>query len=538
VPDDTGLALRLQDAFVTLGGRAILEGISLEVARGTILAVTGPNGAGKTTLLDLVAGEVPGTGAVEIDAPAGVARVLQSSPLPDTLTVEEVLELAAGRTGAAEQVAARYGFGDALAQTVTELSTGMRRILDLTVTMQQPHDVLLLDEPSSGVAEAELPHLVELVRQHRVRSGATIVLVEHRPELVHQLADQVLELRTPGPMVRGTPAGDVGPAQVDDVLSGVAAAGRPAPAPPRRTVSTWTKLRLGLRELAAGMSSVLALGVLNRVMKVELGITLVAVAALLASYNLAAPVALAIGHRSDRVPVLGRHRSPYIIGGACVSALALAVAPHVADRLAGGLRRCRSRCCSGSSCSPSPRCGASTVTTPIRTSWTRPRPPGRPCARWLRSARRGLLRVHPTRHPRQMLAEQTYGGHAGLHDEATAGSLGLSGAPIEGPTHLSQLDPLAHVLFGDAWFERGCVSAHFQTMVWRARASPRVPFAAPEHAPTSPPRRTTGARPSPARSRSDPTSRRPSTSARRSWVVRVRCSSSTRSRWATARAPR
>lgn len=338
MPDDTGLALRLQDAFVTLGGRAILEGISLEVARGTILAVTGPNGAGKTTLLDLVAGEVPGTGAVEIDAPAGVARVLQSSPLPDTLTVEEVLELAAGRTGAAEQVAARYGFGDALAQTVTELSTGMRRILDLTVTMQQPHDVLLLDEPSSGVAEAELPHLVELVRQHRVRSGATIVLVEHRPELVHQLADQVLELRTPGPMVRGTPAGDVGPAQVDDVLSGVAAAGRPAPAPPRRTVSTWTKLRLGLRELAAGMSSVLALGVLNRVMKVELGITLVAVAALLASYNLAAPVALAIGHRSDRVPVLGRHRSPYIIGGACVSALALAVAPHVADRLAGGLR--------------------------------------------------------------------------------------------------------------------------------------------------------------------------------------------------------
>ncbi|MFP5321489.1 MAG: hypothetical protein ACLGIC_06540 [Acidimicrobiia bacterium] len=71
----------------------------------------------------------------------------------------------------------------------------------------------------------------------------------------------------------------------------------------------------------------------------------------------------------------------------------------------------------------------------------------------------------PERHPRQMLAEQTYGGHASLHDESTAGSLGLSGAPIEGPTHFSQLDPLAHLLWGAAWFEHGCISAHFQTMV-------------------------------------------------------------------------
>lgn len=71
----------------------------------------------------------------------------------------------------------------------------------------------------------------------------------------------------------------------------------------------------------------------------------------------------------------------------------------------------------------------------------------------------------PERHPRQMLAGQTYGGHASLHDDATADSLGLSGAPIEGPTHFSQFDPLAHLLWGVGWFERGCISAHFQTMV-------------------------------------------------------------------------
>ena len=71
----------------------------------------------------------------------------------------------------------------------------------------------------------------------------------------------------------------------------------------------------------------------------------------------------------------------------------------------------------------------------------------------------------PEREPRQMLADQTYGGHASLHDDATAGSLGLTGAPIEGPTHFSQFDPLAHLLWGDAWLEHGCISAHFRTMV-------------------------------------------------------------------------
>lgn len=76
------------------------------------------------------------------------------------------------------------------------------------------------------------------------------------------------------------------------------------------------------------------------------------------------------------------------------------------------------------------------------------------------------LTVHgPVRHPHQMLGEQTYDGHASVHDGETAGRLGLAGAPIEGPTHFSQFDPLAHHLWGDRWFEEGCISAHFKTMV-------------------------------------------------------------------------
>lgn len=71
----------------------------------------------------------------------------------------------------------------------------------------------------------------------------------------------------------------------------------------------------------------------------------------------------------------------------------------------------------------------------------------------------------PLRQPRQMLAAQVVAGHASIHDDATAGRLGLKAGPIEGPTHFSQFEPLLHHLWGDAWFKHGCISAHYQTMV-------------------------------------------------------------------------
>jgi len=79
--------------------------------------------------------------------------------------------------------------------------------------------------------------------------------------------------------------------------------------------------------------------------------------------------------------------------------------------------------------------------------------------------REGTSLIGPWRAPRQMLAEQEYDGHTSVHDDATAAKLGLAGAPIEGPTHFSQFDPLAVAMWGPAWFERGCLSAHFETMV-------------------------------------------------------------------------
>ena len=72
----------------------------------------------------------------------------------------------------------------------------------------------------------------------------------------------------------------------------------------------------------------------------------------------------------------------------------------------------------------------------------------------------------PWRSPAQMLVEQEVrAGERSVHDPETAGALGLAGAPIEGPTHFSQVDPLAVVLWGERWFTSGCLSAHFRTMV-------------------------------------------------------------------------
>ena len=76
-----------------------------------------------------------------------------------------------------------------------------------------------------------------------------------------------------------------------------------------------------------------------------------------------------------------------------------------------------------------------------------------------------LLLTGPLRSPRQMLAHQEYDGHASVHDDETAEKLGLAGAPIEGPTHFSQFDPMGVALWGNSWFEHGCISCHFANMV-------------------------------------------------------------------------
>jgi hypothetical protein len=75
---------------------------------------------------------------------------------------------------------------------------------------------------------------------------------------------------------------------------------------------------------------------------------------------------------------------------------------------------------------------------------------------------RDNLLVGPWRKPRQMLQAQVYDSHASIHDDATAQKLGFQGGTIEGPTHFSQFAPLGERIWGQAWFETGCLSAHYR----------------------------------------------------------------------------
>jgi len=91
-----------------------------------------------------------------------------------------------------------------------------------------------------------------------------------------------------------------------------------------------TILRLGLRQFAAGLLSVLTLGILNRVMKVEMGLDLTLVSIVISAHYFAAPLAVPLGHRSDTRPYFGYHRTPYILAGAALTALMIALAPFAA----------------------------------------------------------------------------------------------------------------------------------------------------------------------------------------------------------------
>jgi BCD family chlorophyll transporter-like MFS transporter len=347
-------ALDMHGVVVGAGRTRILDDVSLSVEPGRIVVVVGANGAGKTTLLDAACGEVPAAaGAVRVAGRPpdrrSIGRVFQGSPLPATLTVAEVAALAAREDGAPELMD-RFGLRRHATTFVAELSTGMRRILDLAVATASRPALLLLDEPSSGLAQAEVERLASLILRCRDETGAAVVCVEHDAWLVRRIADEVVVMDGGRIVATGSARAVLGrhtpavarlrhprDARFAEVLRRVGEDAAPVHDMVRRSVSTWTWLRLGLREFAAGMGSVLILGVLNRVMKKELGISLTVVAAVLASYNLAAPFALAIGHRSDRHPIRRYRRLPYILGGTLVTGVAVACAPLVATLLQHGV---------------------------------------------------------------------------------------------------------------------------------------------------------------------------------------------------------
>lgn len=234
-------ALSLREVAVRFGGVHAVDGVSLDVEPGEVVGLIGANGSGKTTLLDAVSGHVRCTsGTVLLDgrdlvdhfpedrAQLGLVRSFQDCRLFPELTVTDVLLVSedgrrrsgvlattlhlprarrterAKRAAVAEVIEA-FGLERFRHHRVSELSTGTRRVVDLAgIVLAQPR-VLLLDEPTAGIAQREAEAFGPLLRRIHDVTGATILLVEHDVPLVFSVCTQLVVMETGRIVSTGAP---------------------------------------------------------------------------------------------------------------------------------------------------------------------------------------------------------------------------------------------------------------------------------------------------------------------------------------------
>ncbi|MGZ8782332.1 MAG: ABC transporter ATP-binding protein [Gaiellaceae bacterium] len=214
--------LATRNLGLDIGGAQIVADVSLEVRAGELVGIIGPNGAGKTTLFNLLSGLMrPTAGSVELRgvdvtgeppfrrARAGLGRTFQVSSVFPLLSVHENVRLAAEaelggslriwrraasvreateRAGAA---LVRVGLGARVLWPAGLLSHGDKRKLELAMLLASGPDVILLDEPMAGVSAEDVDELVELIRSVHREEGKTVLMVEHRMEVVIGLAERI-----------------------------------------------------------------------------------------------------------------------------------------------------------------------------------------------------------------------------------------------------------------------------------------------------------------------------------------------------------
>ena len=231
VDHDATPAIEVAGLTVSFGGIRAVNDVSFAVAPGEILGIVGPNGAGKTTLFDLISAFTPADGGrvllggedlsdrgAAARAWAGLGRSFQDARLFPALTVEETIAVALDRwvdvkdpLNAAFRLPANYDSEQAVAaevdrlielmgiesfraKFVRELSTGSRRVVDLACVLAHRPSVVLLDEPSSGIAQREAEALAPLMQRIRDNLGASLLVIEHDMPLVTSVADRLLAL--------------------------------------------------------------------------------------------------------------------------------------------------------------------------------------------------------------------------------------------------------------------------------------------------------------------------------------------------------
>ena len=214
--------LATRDLGLDIGGARIVADVSLEVAEGELVGIIGPNGAGKTTLFNLLSGTIrPTTGTVELDGEdvthqpphrrtqAGLGRTFQVSSVFPLLPVGENVRLAAeARIGGSLSIvrrAARFapaldrastalervGLADRALWPAGMLSHGDKRKLEIAMLLAADPRVILLDEPMAGVSVEDVDGLVEVIRSVHEEEGRTVLMVEHRMEVVVGLAQRI-----------------------------------------------------------------------------------------------------------------------------------------------------------------------------------------------------------------------------------------------------------------------------------------------------------------------------------------------------------
>lgn len=233
--------LRVSNVVVRFGGLTALGGVSLDVEAGEIVGLIGSNGAGKSTLMDVVSGyTVPDEGRVELlgsdvtgltahaRARLGMGRVFQDARLFPGLTVREAVQLALEHDDPSDLVPVLFGFAparDAEARKaassrgylslyglgryadvpIADLSTGTRRIVELACLTAQGATMLLLDEPTAGVAQRESEAFAPLIQHVREELGASVLIIEHDMPMILSISDRVHCFSAGVEIARGRP---------------------------------------------------------------------------------------------------------------------------------------------------------------------------------------------------------------------------------------------------------------------------------------------------------------------------------------------
>lgn len=216
--------LYVDRVLVRFGGVTAVDGVNLLAKAGEITGLIGPNGAGKTTLFNVISGmQEPTGGSVSLDsvditdlpahkrAQRGMARTFQRLELFGSLSVRDNIRVAAELAALTnvgsivDEMIERVGIADIADQPAGDLPTGSARLVEIARALATKPKLLLLDEPASGLDEAESDRLGELLRT-LAASGLGVLLVEHDMGLVMKVCDVIYVLDLGQIIAHGTPS--------------------------------------------------------------------------------------------------------------------------------------------------------------------------------------------------------------------------------------------------------------------------------------------------------------------------------------------